>query len=796
MINKFKGTILVGLSVLAVGCSVGPTPPPISASASDHDGNGPERLIDGDIKTRWSANGDGAWAVIDYGKKIKINAVKMAFHKGDARATSFVLEGSNDGETWKTILPKTQSSGLSLELERFNFSDTKTRYIKYVGYGNTSNTWNSVTEFVAANCDVDACSDEELNPMAVASTPAEVTASDHDGNGPDRLLDRNFKTRWSANGDGAWVQFDYGKEIELDAVKMAFHKGNARATSFMLEGSNDGQTWNTLLPKTQSSGLTLGLERFDFPKAKARYVKYVGYGNTSNTWNSVTEFVAANCSVDPCSTNELNPRDVVSVPVSVTASDHDGNGPDRLVDLDIKTRWSANGEGAWAQFDYGKTIELDAVKMSFHKGNARSTSFMLEGSEDGKEWKTILPKTQSSGYSLDLERFALEPTKVRYIKYVGYGNTSNTWNSVTEFLAANCNVDACPKSETIPELKKAFEKAKAKAAKKKAESKKPKVRPGDFGTHVPLVCDPKVSDCTCVKTDPNCQWWEAPLPVVDVPAQVRPDFKPGQNFDLGGWYLSIATDHDANGKPDDVPEQYLAQGYENPDFFYTAKDGGLVFKSFIKGVRTSKNTKYVRTELRQMLRRGDQSIDLKGVTKNNWVFGSAPEADLKKAGAVDGILEATLKIDHTTTTGEPEQVGRFIIGQIHANDDEPIRLYFRMLPGHKKGSIYFAHENRNEGSDIYYNLVGSRSGGAPDPVDGIALGDVFSYRIEVKGNDMTVTLSRDGYPDAIQKVDMSNSGYDAGGQYMYFKAGVYNQNHSGDPDDYVQATFYKLKTTH
>jgi poly(beta-D-mannuronate) lyase len=31
---------------------------------------------------------------------------------------------------------------------------------------------------------------------------------------------------------------------------------------------------------------------------------------------------------------------------------------------------------------------------------------------------------------------------------------------------------------------------------------------------------------------------------------------------------------------------------------------------------------------------------------------------------------------------------------------------------------------------------------------------------------------------------------------MYFKAGVYNQNRSGDPEDYVQATFYELENNH
>jgi poly(beta-D-mannuronate) lyase len=32
--------------------------------------------------------------------------------------------------------------------------------------------------------------------------------------------------------------------------------------------------------------------------------------------------------------------------------------------------------------------------------------------------------------------------------------------------------------------------------------------------------------------------------------------------------------------------------------------------------------------------------------------------------------------------------------------------------------------------------------------------------------------------------------------YLYYKAGVYNQNNTGDSTDYVQATFYSLTHTH
>jgi len=154
-----------------------------------------------------------------------------------------------------------------------------------------------------------------------------------------------------------------------------------------------------------------------------------------------------------------------------------------------------------------------------------------------------------------------------------------------------------------------------------------------------------------------------------------------------------------------------------------------------------------------------------------------------------------LAVNYVTTTGDSGQRGRVIIGQIHATDDEPLRIYYRKLRNNELGSIYIAHEIK-DGDDIYYELIGSRSSSASNPSDGIALDEVFSYDVKVVGNDMLVTIVREGKEDVVQQVDMSNSGYDTGGQYMYFKAGVYNQNNSGNDDDYVQATFYSLSQSH
>lgn len=277
--------------------------------------------------------------------------------------------------------------------------------------------------------------------------------------------------------------------------------------------------------------------------------------------------------------------------------------------------------------------------------------------------------------------------------------------------------------------------------------------------------------------------------------RLDPNKKPSENFELLDWHLTLPTDTDKNGKADTVPEAYLANKFEFNPLFYTASDGGLVFATPNKGATTSKNTKYTRTELREMLRKGNTRIKTQGVNKNNWVFGSMHSSGKRKAGGVDGSLEATVAVNRVSTTGDIKKVGRVIIGQIHAIKDEPIRLYYRKLPGNDKGAVYFAHEI-NGGDDIWTNMVGTRSHTLANPEDGIALGELFSYKISVEKDLLIVTLIRQGKPNITKTLDMSDSGYHLSNQYMYFKLGVYNQNNTGDDSDFVQATFYHFDNTH
>lgn len=282
---------------------------------------------------------------------------------------------------------------------------------------------------------------------------------------------------------------------------------------------------------------------------------------------------------------------------------------------------------------------------------------------------------------------------------------------------------------------------------------------------------------------------------------------PSGNFDLNDWYLSVPTDTDNNGKADSIKEDELNDGYES-DYFYTRGDGGMVFKCTVGGTKTSSGTSYTRTELREMLRYGDTSIDTED-PENNWAFSSIPKSDQSDFGGIDGKLEATLAVNRVTKTSDnDEQVGRIIIGQIHAEGNEPIRLYYHKLPGNKKGSIYFAHEtSEGDGGDEYwYNLLGDminsdndgyKSDISANPSDGIKLNEKFKYKIWVDGDALKVKISNEnGKKLAYKKISMNKSGYDDSSNYMYFKAGIYLNDKTSDKDDWAKATFYELENSH
>jgi unsaturated chondroitin disaccharide hydrolase len=117
----------------------------IAVSASSDDGNVPKNVLDNNLSTRWSAYGNGQWIKFDLGTSKLVSKVAIAWYVGNTRTAKFEVHTSADGTTWTTVFSGS-SSGTTTQQETTDLPDTRGRYVRILGHGNSLNLWNSITE--------------------------------------------------------------------------------------------------------------------------------------------------------------------------------------------------------------------------------------------------------------------------------------------------------------------------------------------------------------------------------------------------------------------------------------------------------------------------------------------------------------------------------------------------------------------------------------------------------------------------------------------------------------------------
>ncbi|MFF4756782.1 polysaccharide lyase family 7 protein [Streptomyces sp. NPDC002514] len=226
-----------------------------------------------------------------------------------------------------------------------------------------------------------------------------------------------------------------------------------------------------------------------------------------------------------------------------------------------------------------------------------------------------------------------------------------------------------------------------------------------------------------------------------------PGKAPGGNFDLSVWQLQEPVG--SPGKPTTIPSSRLqgANGYQD-DYFYTDKrDGAMTFWAPEKGV-TTPNSKYARSELREMNRDGSA-------------------ADWPLQG--NHRLSATLRVVSVTSD---VCVGQIHLGSGGSSTKPLVELYYR-----SSGDIVVGIENSPDG------------GQTPHTVGHVPVGKTWTYTIAVSGGrtiDLTVNGSTTHYT-----IPTSFDPYK-----QYFKAGSYNQSSSDSTTKGARVAFYGLTVSH
>ncbi len=354
----------------------------VSIFASADDGNVPENTMDGNPDTRWSALGYGQTITFELSDANVLSAVDIQWLKGDQRSAKFSIESSLDGTEWQVVYGGVyrdevleQSSGSSADMEHYPVLNAEARYVRISGYGNTSNDWNSIIEAVIQVYDESA--------QVVLNAPTSLLASEQNTTVELSWNDLSegesaYQVRRRASG-GSWstvanLAANSESYYDTDVIAGSTYEYRVRA----LDGGTNGPLSNSAII-TLDEGTTAGR---------------------------------------------------LTVTGAVASSD-DGNIAENTLDGTTDTRWSSLGHGQWIDYSLGGVKTISSVDIAWYKGDQRYAFFTLSVQLNNGDWVEVYNGT-SSGTTLDLETIVIDPVQADTLRYTGFGNSSNNWNSVTE----------------------------------------------------------------------------------------------------------------------------------------------------------------------------------------------------------------------------------------------------------------------------------------------------------------------------------------------------------------------------
>ncbi|MFK7747074.1 MAG: chondroitinase-B domain-containing protein, partial [Kordia sp.] len=209
----------------------------------------------------------------------------------DAGSSTFEIDSNvnwtiSDDVTWLSVNPTQGSNKATIEVVVLQNNSGAERTGTITVSDDNSN--------LSATIDV-IQSVAEFNPIdAVSITDLTVTGvGTQDPNIPENTIDSNTSSRWSANSDDGSAYLTYNAQCKrtITSVKIYFHKGDQRTSSFKIAISDNGTNFSDVTNVLTNSGNTVGFEEFVLPaNTKTQYIRILGYGNSEGSgWNSYEE---------------------------------------------------------------------------------------------------------------------------------------------------------------------------------------------------------------------------------------------------------------------------------------------------------------------------------------------------------------------------------------------------------------------------------------------------------------------------------------------------------------------------
>lgn len=218
---------------------------------------------------------------------------------------------------------------------------------------------------------------------------------------------------------------------------------------------------------------------------------------------------------------------------------------------------------------------------------------------------------------------------------------------------------------------------------------------------------------------------------------------PSQVLGLKSWKLTLPYNTKRrSGNPDEVLQPELAT-FQDPESFFTTDSGeGVVFRASCDG-RGTENSKYPRSELREMEPNGEDEV--------GW---STDDGKRHRFNAEIAVTQMPLTKEHVVCT------------QIHDQDDDVLMVRL------EDDTLFI---ERNNATDVILDTE-------------YELGDRFTLRIEVQDGRIKAWHDGDEVMDWAVKA-----------KRCYFKVGCYTQSNrklEKEPGSYGEVIVYSMRVEH
>ncbi len=419
-----------------------------------------------------------------------------------------------------------------------------------------------------------SCSEEEdlisedflaaKSEKSVELTYESLTASGQQDANPIENIDDEgddyLETRWSAEGM-SYVYIDFGAEVLVDYVNIAFFKGDERKTSFKYYSSEDGE-YRVYEGGKTSSGKTEGHELFDLKNMTTRYLKFEFNGSVYDDgdrteWNSVLDLEVYGT---PAKTDD-DDDSYTSILNRIEAETYDtqyGIRTEETADIGggLNVGWIATGdfmqynvnvpESGDYKVDFRVASSSNRISFDIYSGDDKVGNIVSPTTGGWQVWKTV-----STTVNLD--------SGDQTIKIL---STGPGWN-INWFEFKEKNDDDQDEDED------------------EDEDDDPIIDTGDTAEDI-------LGD-----------FWKITLPVdtsgngsdFDVTTYDDRNNDAGESYDLNAVTTNSSNEFDS--------------GVDTNDYFYI-ENGWAIFKAFCGGATTT-NSQYPRTELRGLDASGDDS---------------------------------------------------------------------------------------------------------------------------------------------------------------------------------------------